>query len=67
MEIGTTATEYEPYREGEAIQVGQQIVALPGVNTFLADSGVITVSGKANPAAEIEKLKNAILAMGANV
>lgn len=67
VEIGETPTAYEPYREGEAIQAGQQIAALPGVNTFLADSGVITVSGKANPAAEIEKLKNAILAMGANV
>ena len=67
VEIGETSTAYEPYREGDAVQAGQQIVALPGVNTFLADSGIITVSGKANPAAEIEKLKNAILAMGANV
>lgn len=45
----------------------QKITALAGVNTLHSDTGDTTVTGKANPAAEIEKLKNAILAMGANV
>ena len=45
----------------------QKFTALSGVNTIYSDTGDTTVTGKANPAAEIEKLKNAILAMGANV
>ena len=45
----------------------QKFAALSGVNTIYSDTGDTTVTGKANPAAEIEKLKNAILAMGANV
>lgn len=45
----------------------QKITALAGVNTLHSDTGDTTVTGKANPATEIEKLKNAILAMGGNV
>lgn len=67
LECGTVATAYEPYKTSETFTIGEQIPALPGSNTIFADSGIVTVSGKTNPAAEIEKLKNAILAMGANV
>jgi hypothetical protein len=45
----------------------QEFKALAGANTIYSDTGDTTVTGKANPAAEIEKLKNAILAMGGNV
>lgn len=43
------------------------INALDGVNTLWADVGDMFVLGKANPVAEINKLKNAILALGGNV
>ena len=45
----------------------QEVKALAGVNTIYSDTGDTTVTGKTSPATEIEKLKNAILAMGANV
>ena len=45
----------------------QTINALDGVNTLWADVGDMFVLGKANPVAEINKLKNAILALGGNV
>ena len=45
----------------------KEIKALAGVNTIHSDTGDTTVNGKTSPATEIEKLKNAILAMGANV
>lgn len=66
IEEGNTATAYEPYK-GDTFAPGEAITALSGANTISADAGIVTVTGKANPAAEIEKLKNAILAMGANV
>ena len=45
----------------------KEIKALAGVNAICSDTGDTTVKGKTSPATEIEKLKNAILAMGANV
>lgn len=45
----------------------QEILALSGVNTFCSDSGDTTVEGKADPSAIIEKLTNAIIALGGNV
>ena len=62
---GTTA-EYAPYT-GETFAQGEQIPAVQGINNLWADSGLLTVSGKADPVARLEKLENAILAMGANV
>ena len=62
---GTTA-EYVPYT-GETFAQGEQIPAVQGINNLWADSGEITVSGKADPVARLERLENAILAMGANV
>lgn len=71
-EIGETATAYEPYQSPVTYTADEtgKVTGITGsgeVMNLLADSGIVTVSGKANPAAEIEKLKNAILAMGANV
>ena len=57
-----------PLNEPYTIQLTpQEILALSGGNTFWADSGEITVTGKADPTAVIEKLTNAILSLGGNV
>lgn len=45
----------------------QEIIALPGVNSFYSDTGDTTVTGKADPTAVIEKLTNAIIALGGNI
>ena len=45
----------------------QQIRALSGVNTLYTDAGDTTVTGKADPVAVIEKLTNAIIALGGNI
>ena len=45
----------------------QEILALSGENTLTSDTGDTTVSGKADPAAVIEKLTSAIVALGGNV
>jgi len=66
IELGNTATEHEPYC-GETFAVGEPIPALAGVNTIYADAGDVTVSGKADPTATIEKLTKAILALGGNI
>ena len=96
VEIGDTATAYEPYR-GETYEVdfGEpvsgryiwtqgdlvdengaymgygddpiNVIALDGVNTIWCDSGETTVKGKSDPSAVIEKLTNAIIALGGNV
>ena len=68
LEVGSIATAYEPYRSDlYAYTAGLQIPVLPGVNTLYANSGTVTVTGKADPAAELEKLKNAIITMGSNI
>ena len=64
IEVGNTATDYEEYQGGE-FGVGEPVPALKGINTICADSGEITVTGRADPNAVIadiyEKL-NAVLA-----
>ena len=45
----------------------QTIAALDGVNTLWVDVGTNTVTGKADPVAVINKLTNAILALGGNI
>ncbi len=45
----------------------QKISALNGTNTLYSDTGDTTVKGKATPASVIEKLTNAIIALGGNV
>ena len=67
VEFGNTATAYEPYKTAETFAPGESIPALPGVNTIWADTGEITVQGKSDPTTIIEKLTNAIVALGGNV
>lgn len=45
----------------------QEILALSGVNTLYCDMGDTTVTGRADTTAVIEKLTNAIIALGGNV
>ena len=45
----------------------QEIHALSGENILYSDTGDTTVTGKADPSAIIEKLTNAIIALGGNV
>ena len=66
IEQGNTATAYEPYC-GETFAVGEPVTSLSGVNNIYADAGDITVSGKADPTAIINKLTNAIISLGGNV
>ena len=67
LEHGSVATAYESYKGVETFVPGETIPAWSGVNTLWADVGEITVTGKADPVAIIEKLSNAILALGGNV
>lgn len=66
LELGETATAFEPYVREEIAQ-GEAIPSLDGVNTIWADSGDVTVTGKADPVAIMENLTNAILSLGGNV
>lgn len=67
LECGSIATAYEPYKEIETFVPGETIPAWSGVNTFWADTGEITVSGKADLVAIIEKLTNAVISLGGNI
>lgn len=67
LEIGSAATDFELYRETAEFTPGEAIPALDGVNTIWADSGDVTVTGKADPVAIMDKLTNAILSLGGNV
>lgn len=44
-----------------------EVLALQGINTLSSNTGDTTVNGKADPTAIIEKLTNAIIALGGNV
>lgn len=75
VEIGDTATAYEPYSgqthtaqpDAADSYDWADIRGLPGVNTFWCDAGTLTVTGRADPTAELERLKNAVLALGGNL
>lgn len=58
LEVGSVATSYEPYKKTETFPVGENVPALPGVNTLWADKGDITVTGKTDLESIIEKLPN---------
>ena len=45
----------------------QQLPALSGTNQLFGDTGDITVTGRADPVAVIEKLTNAVLSLGGNI
>ena len=70
----------EQYANGTPVQVAyslktpvtvhltpQEILSLSGTNTLYSDTGDTQVSGRADPNAVIEKLTNAIIALGGNV
>ena len=68
LEIGNSATAYEPYHvEKFASDSGAIIPANAGVTTLWADVDLITVTGKQNPVRIIEKLTSAIIALGGNI
>ena len=67
IELGAVATAYEPYKTANTFSEGEQIPALSGVNTIWADKGIITVSGKTDFVTQLEQLKSAVLARGANI
>ena len=75
IEIGSAATDYEPYWERKAIDWDSAVVmANKGINTvvcYAAKNGAlpaeITVTGKADPVAIIDKLTNAVLSLGGNI
>lgn len=58
VEIGDTATVYESYR-GDTFEPNEPITSLKGINTLYADSGEITVKGKADPVVITENLVKA--------
>lgn len=58
------------YQLAEPVTVqlkAQEILALSGTNTLYSDTGDTEVTGRADPTAVIEKLTNAIIALGGNV
>ncbi len=67
IELGTVATAFERYRGVETFTLGETIPTLDGGNTIWADSGDVSVSGKADPKALFDKLTKAILSLGGNV
>lgn len=67
LEYGSVATAYEPYKEAETFAPGETILGASGVNVIRADIGEITVTGRADPVAFIEKLTNAVLSLGGNI
>lgn len=72
IEIGSTASDYEPYVEsGVEADHEAKILAHKGINTVFAydhDEPVrVTVTGKSDPVAIIDKLTKAVLSLGGNV
>lgn len=65
LEVGNTATAYEPYNSEEFSFTNEDgiakatVPALPGVNTFINEVDGVTVTGRADPVAIINKLTNA--------
>ena len=59
LETGNTATDFEPYNSG-TFPLGDEIPALPGINTLYANGGFVTVTGRESLTATVEKLTNAI-------
>ena len=60
IEVGEEATDYEEYY-CDTFDVGENILAKKGVNSLYADKDEITVSGKADPVAIINKLVSKVL------
>ena len=81
IELGSISTDYEPYRESVktdlyTVDFPIEIPAVAGINAVYGydDQGEdelvpcsISVTGKADPVAIIEKLTNAVISLGGNV
>lgn len=63
LELGATATARELHRGTEEFAPGEAVPALDGVNTIWADSGEVTVSGKADPVAVSRRQDERIAAL----
>lgn len=59
LEIGDKATAFEPYN-GDVFSKGERVPALKGINMLYADSGEITVNGKADPVVVTENLSKVV-------
>ena len=67
-ELSTGAQVVYPIAEPVTDQLTpQELLGLSGTNTLYSDTGNTDVSGKADPTSVIEKLTNAIIALGGNV
>ena len=66
IEPGSGQTAYEPY-QAQVFAPGDAVVASAGTNCLFANRGSITVTGRKDPKVVIEKLTNAIVALGGNV
>lgn len=67
-ELSTGAQVVYPIAEPVTVQLTpQEFLGLSGTNTLYSDTGDTDISGKADPTAVIEKLTNAIIALGGNV
>lgn len=75
IEIGEVSTEYEAYRAvihtAQGPLSGQHewsgVKAVAGINTIWSSTGETKVTGVSDPVAFIEKLTNAVLALGGNI
>lgn len=57
LEVGAQKTDWEAYWGGK-FAVGEPVPALAGVNTLWADTGDITVTGRADPLPLLQKLSS---------
>lgn len=76
IEIGSKATDYERFKSTTAVDNTEaEIPAYSGTNTIYCLDHInerygalqVTVTGKADPVAIIDKLTNAVLSMGGNI
>lgn len=73
LEVGTTATPYEPYKEGETIETtiadGAQLESIAPNMTITTDTDDVVIDTEYNKDSNIviEKLTQAIIALGGNV
>ena len=58
--------DFERYR-GEVFEKGQPIPGLSGINTLFADTGALTVSGRADLVTALEQLKTVALSVNEEV
>ena len=64
LEIGNIATAYEPYNGG-TFELGEQIPALAGIDNLYADTGLITVTGRADPNYTLDSILERVAALEA--